>query len=607
MIDIENLTYRIGNRILFEDATLHFPMGEKIGLIGPNGSGKSTLFRIILGQEEIDGGEICVKTGAKLVCVKQELDDPEKSILDFVMASDSELVRLKKTLDGDHSSPLEELAIAYDRYAIIGGDSAEARAAGILAGLGFKQNDLSRKLESFSGGWQMRASLAATLFAPSDCLLLDEPTNHLDLETAVWLENFLDRTEKMIVMISHEKQFLNKICNYIVSVHGQQLHLFKGNYDTYVETKSRGDIALTKNIENMLRKREHMQDFVDRFGAKATKAKQAQSRLKMIEKMKIPARPTSAYRVTLSFSQPSPKVDRKLIELENVSMGYGAKVILRGVNFCVNFGERIAFLGANGNGKSTLAKILSFRMEQLSGTVSHGRNVKISYFSQQQADELDLTKTPIETLRSVAGTLTETQIRAHLAKFGLTQARGETTIANLSGGEKSRVLLALNSLFNPHAMIFDEPTNHLDIEAREAFVGAVREYEGAVILITHDFYTLSQTCNKFFLVDGGRCERFTGTLEDYRNLLLGQDDGRTASEQKNRQKAEAGKGTAQNFSPEKKRKISSMEKNMAMLEHQKMELERELSNGYDRNTYDSYLTCCKELKKCEGEWFELSM
>ncbi|MDR1401448.1 MAG: ABC-F family ATP-binding cassette domain-containing protein [Puniceicoccales bacterium] len=600
MIDIENLTHRVGGRILFENATLHLPSQGKVGIVGPNGCGKTTLFRLVLGQEKIDSGEIYVKNGMRLVCIKQEIENGEISLLDSLINTDLELIQLRKILNSDQCIPAEELADAYDRYEAIGGYSAEARAASILSGLGFRQNDLQKKLSEFSGGWQMRAALAATLFAPSDCLLLDEPTNHLDFETAMWFENYLKNLSKTILMISHEKQFLNKICNYIISVHDRQLHLFKGNYDTYIDARSNQKVALVKNIENLQKKRQHMQNFIDRFGVKATKAKQAQSRLKMIEKMEIPEMPSSEHRVKFSFPQPKPQVDRKLITLENVSAGYGGKIVLHSINLCITLGDRIALLGSNGNGKSTLAKIISGRLTPHSGEIIGARNVKISYFSQQQADELNLEKTPIEIFRNTTREFSETQIRAHLGRFGITQERSETAVKNLSGGEKSRVLFAINSLSNPHAMIFDEPTNHLDIETREALINAINEYHGAVVLITHDFYILSKICSKFFIIADGRCSPFGGSLEDYREFLL-TGNNRATAKAANREKETKTKLAEK----QKEKELLALGKTIAALETKKKEFEEILSKSYDHEACDSYADCCKRLVELENKWLEL--
>ncbi|MDR2432152.1 MAG: ABC-F family ATP-binding cassette domain-containing protein [Puniceicoccales bacterium] len=602
MIDIENLTYRIGSRILFEDATLHLPSDGKIGVVGPNGCGKTTLFRIILGQENIDGGEIFIKSKARLVCVKQEIENDEIPLLNFIIGADKELIRLRTILEDKQISD-ENLANAYDAYAAIDGYSAEARASSILDGLGFKQDDLSKKLKEFSGGWQVRASLAAALFAPSDCLLLDEPSNHLDLETAMWLENFLEKTNKMIIMVSHERQFLNSICNYIVGIFDRELHLFRGNYDTYMDTRRKQNVALVRNIEAQQKKREHIQSFIDRFGAKATKAKQAQSRIKMLEKMEVPEMPNEEYKVTLSFPKPHPQVDRKLIVLENVAVGYGDKTVLGDVEFCVNVSDRIALLGANGNGKSTLAKLLANRLAPLSGNISYARNLKVSYFSQQQADELNVESLPVETLRRLARSFSETQARSHLARFGITQSRSETLIKNLSGGEKSRVLLAINSLFNPHAMILDEPTNHLDIETREALIDAINKYQGAVILITHDFFTLTKTCDKLFIIDGGKCIPFNGSLDFYREMLLSKRSNQNPSVD-NSSKNEAPKRPDSDSKP--KKRLSLLEKDINILETEKKALEEKLSNFQDVEVYKLYTKCCDELVKLENQWLELS-
>ncbi|MDR1528005.1 MAG: ABC-F family ATP-binding cassette domain-containing protein [Puniceicoccales bacterium] len=602
MIDIENLTYRIGSRILFEDATLHLPSDGKIGIVGPNGCGKTTLFRIILGQDDMDAGEIFIKSKAKLICVKQEIENNEISLVDFIIGADKELVRLRTILEDKQISD-ENLANAYDAYDAIDGYSAEARASSILDGLGFKRDDLHKKLKEFSGGWQVRASLAAALFAPSDCLLLDEPSNHLDLETAMWLENFLGKTNKMVVMISHERQFLNSICNCIVSIFNRKLHLFRGNYDTYMDTRKKQEVALVRNIEAQQKKREHIQSFIDRFRAKATKAKQAQSRIKMLEKMEISEMPNEECKVTLSFPKPHPEVDRKLIILENVAAGYGDKTVLRNVEFCVNSNDRIALLGANGNGKSTLAKLLANRLVPLSGNIFHARNLKISYFSQQQADELNVESSPVETLRRLARDFSETQARSHLARFGITQSRSETLIKNLSGGEKSRVLLAINSLFNPHVMILDEPTNHLDIEAREALVDAINKYQGAVILITHDFFTLSKTCHRFFIIDGGKCTPFNGSLDSYREMLLSKGGNQNSSANSS-SKIESPQQSRSNS--ELKKRLSLLEKNISTLETEKKALEEKLSKFQDAEVYGLYAKCCDELAKLENQWLELS-
>ena len=369
-------------------------------------------------------------------------------------------------------------------------------------------------------------------------------------------------------------------------------------------TRQSQETALIRNIETQTKKREHMQSFIDRFGAKATKAKQAQSRLKMIEKMEIPEMPSSVYKVEFSFPNPSQKVDKKLVILEHASTGYGDKIVLDDVNLCINIDDRVALLGANGNGKTTLAKLLSGRLRAITGDVSYARNVKISYFSQQQADELDISKTPVDIILSSNFEFSETQARSFLARFGITDAKSMTIISKLSGGEKSRVLLAMNSLCIPHLMIFDEPTNHLDIEAREALIDAINKFSGAVVLITHDFYTLSKTCNRFVLVDGGTCRQFSGTLEDYKNFLLNSSSTQNVSDSKkiNVQKVEK-QSTA---SKKIKKELSVIEKKMHELEIEKSSLEQKLSNYYSDEVYLSYEKCCSELSKLETEWLNLS-
>lgn len=600
MIDVEDLTYRIGSRTLFDHTTLSFPTQGKIGLVGHNGCGKTTLFRLILGKEEADGGAIVIRSGARLVCVQQEIEDLSVPILEYVLQADQDFIQARDAIQ-NHQTDALHIAEWYDRYQALDGASAEARAATILSGLGFSPEDLQRPLKDFSGGWRVRASLAATLFAPSDCLLLDEPTNHLDLETAIWLQNYLERLDKMIIMISHEKEFLNHVCNYIVSVYDQKLHLFKGNYDVYVTTKETQTKALLKNIENQEKIRDHLQAFVDRFGAKATKAKQAQSRVKMIEKMEIPPKPSQEHSVRFSFPQPFPEVDKKLITLENVAVGYNQVPVLSHLTMDIQAGDKIALLGANGNGKSTMAKLLSGRLLPLSGTLHYARNLKIAYFSQQQAEELDVHATPLEMIRARQSEWNETQARSFLGRFGITQARGETPIAHLSGGEKSRVLLALNALFSPHVMIFDEPTNHLDIDAREALVEAINAYDGAIIMITHDFFTLSKTCRLFFIVAHGKCERFRGTLEDYRQLLLSSalDVVPTSTPKK----PEKPKLSAKDIRKQRAL-VARIEKEMDLYERKKAALEEQLSHLYSPDIYQEYQECSQKLQAIEKEWFQ---
>ncbi len=596
MIRIENLTYRVGTRSLFRNATLTLPDG-KIGLVGHNGSGKTTLLKLILGELESDSGSIFIPTGTQLVCVRQEFENTHTSLLDFVLQTDKALIRLKHQIE---SNDQDDLADLYARYEAIGGTTAHARAASILAGLGFSNEDLRKTIATFSGGWRMRAALTATLFAPSDLLLLDEPTNHLDIKSCIWLEDYLKKLNKSIILISHEKHLLNTICDHMMEIYDETLHLFKGNYDIYVETKALQRETLLKQKETQEKTKKHLQTFVDRFGAKATKARQAQCRVKMIEKIEIPKVSYDHYDVQFIFPDPFPDVDKRLICCKNISVGYNQHTVLHDVTLHIDKGDRIGLLGSNGSGKSTLVKLFAGRLQPQAGTLTYAKNTNVVYFSQQQTDELNPQLTPVETIAMRRLDWTETQVRSFLAKFGITQARSLTPIAQLSGGEKSRVLFALNALFTPHLMIFDEPTNHLDIEAREALIEAIHTYKGAVVLITHDFYTLSQACDQFFQIENGLCTPFFGTLEDYRQSLL------TPKTQTVALKLRTSAVSPLKLERKKQAQISKLEKAIATLEAQKSEWESQLSLAYSQDNLSAYEACCQQLVALENEWFTLS-
>ena len=436
MIDIKDLSFHFGLRTLFEDTSVMIQDGQKVGLVGPNGCGKSTLFKLIEGKFSPDGGKIDISRGTQIASVAQEITDPSVPLLDYVLSADKELSALQKELENPAISG-ERMAEVFDKLEFLGAHSAEARASAILSGLGFLNTDFRRPLKEFSGGWQVRANVAACLYAPSNCLLLDEPTNHLDLETAMWLENYLVRLDKTVFIISHDRHILNRLCDKIIHVEDGQLKLYNGNYDTYERTRAAAIEGLRLAAAKHERVVAHLQSFVDRFRYKATKAKQAQSRIKMIEKLgaapQIPKDPES------HFEFPSPaRLQNSLITIENGVAGYDDKPVLSGLNLRIEPDDRIALLGANGNGKSTLAKILSHRLLLMSGKMTVAKKMKIAYFSQHQTEELDVEKTPYEQLSAVMPLATETQVRAQLGAFGLNKAKSDTEIGKLSGGEKSR-------------------------------------------------------------------------------------------------------------------------------------------------------------------------
>lgn len=606
MIEIKDLSFHFGLRTLFEDASVLIQDGQKVGLVGPNGCGKSTLFKLITGAFSPDGGKIEITRGTQIATVAQEIADPSQPLLPYVLAADKELTALEKESQRADISG-ERLAEVFDRMEFLGAHSATARASAILSGLGFENKDFNRPLKEFSGGWQVRACLAAALYAPSNCLLLDEPTNHLDLETSVWLENYLLHLNKTVFIISHDRHILNLLCDKIIHVENAVLKLYNGNYDQYERTRAAAIEGMRLAAAKHERVVAHLQSFVDRFRYKATKAKQAQSRIKMIEKMgELPSIPKDP---EVHFQFPSPtRLTQSLISIEGGVAGYDEKPVLTDLNLRIEQDDRIALLGANGNGKSTLAKILSHRLLLMSGKMTTAKKMKIAYFSQHQTEELDVEKTPFEQLGDVMPGASETQIRAQLGAFGLNKAKSDTEIGKLSGGEKSRLLLALITKDAPHLLILDEPTNHLDIQSRDALLDALNAYTGAVVLITHDLHVIEMACDTLWIVRGGTCRTFTGDLEDYKmQLLNGGDREGAASDKmsgKEARRRDAAKRRA-DAAPLKKQ-IRELDKKIEKLSTRKAQLEQQLLVQYSADGSIELALLTDELNKCEEEWLALN-
>lgn len=522
MIDINDITVRIGSKVLLDHASAHISDSQKVGLVGANGCGKSTLFRVLLGQQETETGDVYFPRGSRVATVAQEQNDIDIHILDFVLAADKERMELLARLQNASEFELAEI---HERLNLIGAASAEGRASAILNGLGFDNADFHRPVREFSGGWRMRLALAAALFQPSDILLLDEPTNHLDLEASVWLENHLRKYAGTLLLISHDKYILNDLCDYIIHFEDRKLNTYSGNYDTFRRTRSMQRKLQARQIEKQEARRRHLQSYVDRFRYKASKAKQAQSRIKMLEKMEVIAPLAGEYSSHFNFPEPA-ELAPPLITLEDVSAGYGDNVVLKKLSLRIVNNDRIALLGANGNGKSTLAKLLSGRLKPLSGTVKASQKLEVGYFAQHQSEELPLEQTPAEYMSSLMPGVPEPKVRAHLASFGLNQEKSVTQIARLSGGEKARLLFAVMTRKAPALLILDEPTNHLDIEGREALVEALNAYGGSVILITHDLHLIELIADDLWLVKNHLCKPYQGDLEDYKRSLL--EDKKTA-------------------------------------------------------------------------------
>lgn len=519
MLDINEITLRFGGRLLFNAASAHISDGQKVGLTGRNGSGKTTLFRMISGDLSPDDGDIGMTKGHKIATVAQEIADTTVSLIDCVLQADTQRTALLAELEtAESENDGVKIGEIHERLNMIGANSAEARAGAILYGLGFSAEQQTQPLSSFSGGWRMRVALAGALFVPSDILLLDEPTNHLDLEASLWLENFLEKYPGTLIIISHNRSLLNRLCTRILHIENLKIQSYGGNYDAFEQTRALQKENEQKQAAKTEETRKHLQSFVDRFRYKANKAKQAQSRIKMLEK--LPPKAVFANEAALHFKFPTPReLPSPLIKIEDGSVGYGEKAVLSKMNLRIDADDRIALLGANGNGKSTFAKLLAGKLKLMNGTMQASGKLRIGYYAQHQTEELSPNLTAFQQMQLVMKEANETQIRAHLGAFGLTQQRADTRIEQLSGGEKARLLFAIMTRNAPHILLLDEPTNHLDIDARDALIEAINVYKGAVILITHDPHLIELTADRLWLIDGGRCAVYDGDLEDYRNLL----------------------------------------------------------------------------------------
>jgi ATP-binding cassette subfamily F protein 3 len=520
MLSISDLTYRIGGRTLLDKTSLSIGAGQRVGLVGPNGIGKSTLFKLISNELVADSGEISLVKNASVGWVRQDLPDDDTTLIDIVLTADTERAALMK--EAETVTDPDRMGYIYTRLDEISAYDAPARAATILSGLGFNDDTQQRPISDFSGGWRMRVALAATLFRQPNLLMLDEPTNHLDFEAMVWLENYLMRYSETLLIISHDRDILNKTVTHILHMENQKLNAYTGTYDEFERRRAEKMLNQTALREKQLKQKAHMQKFVDRFGATASKARQAQSRLKAIAKMDI-VDAVMADRVT-AFEFPEPQELRSpLITLDGVDAGYEPGTpILRNLNLRIDMDDRIALLGANGNGKSTLVKLLSGRLAQMAGEINKSGKLKIGYFAQFQTDELEVDLTPYQIMQAAMKGIHESKVRAALGRFGFDKDKSDTKVGDCSGGEKARLLFCLMSYDAPHIMLLDEPTNHLDIDAREALMQALNNYSGAVILVSHDPHLVDSVADRLWLVADGTCVPFEDDLEGYKKLVVQQ-------------------------------------------------------------------------------------
>ncbi|MCV6824605.1 MULTISPECIES: ABC-F family ATP-binding cassette domain-containing protein [Halocynthiibacter] len=525
MLKISDISYSVDGRPLLQNASVTIPNGHKVGIVGRNGTGKTTLFRLIWGELALEGGEISIPKGARMGGVSQEVPSNEVSLINTVLAADTE--RASLMAEAETATEPNRIAEIQTRLSDIDAWSAEARAAQILKGLGFDAEAQLRPCSDFSGGWRMRVALAAVLFSKPDLLLLDEPTNYLDLEGALWLESYLQKYPHTVLIVSHDRGLLNRAVGSILHLEDKKLTYYQVPYDKFAEQRAAKLAVAAAEAKKQEARRAHLQSFVDRFKAKASKAVQAQSRVKMLAKMKPISTPQESALKRFSFPAPE-ELSPPIINLESASVGYGDTVILKNMDLRIDQDDRIALLGKNGEGKSTLSKLLSERLPAMGGRVTRHNKLRIGYFAQHQVDELHIDETPIDHLRRVRPSELPARHRARLAGFGLGADQADTLVGRLSGGQKARLSLLLATIDAPHLLILDEPTNHLDIESREALVEALTEYSGAVILVSHDMHLLSMVADRLWLVKDGTVRPYDEDLESYRKLLLTSDTPKKA-------------------------------------------------------------------------------
>ena len=526
MLQIDNLVFDAWGRRFFNAASVTIPDGTKVGLVGRNGVGKSTLFKLIVGDLAAQEGDILLPKAAKIGSVDQEHPATPVTLLDTILAADTRREALNAQLE---TAEPEHLAEIYQHLNAIDADRAPARAAEILSGLGFSNADLARPMAEFSGGWRMRVALAAALFAEPDLLLLDEPTNYLDLEGALWLEARLKKYPKTALIISHDRELLNNSVDAILHLSEGKLDLYTGGYDDFEHRRAEKTRLQAATRAKQDAERAHLQKFIDRFRAKASKATQAQSRIKRLAKLEPIAEIVEARVAPFTLPSPARPLAPPLIQLEGAAVGYDKTTVLRNLNLRLDVDDRIGLLGVNGAGKSTFAKMIAGALPLQAGQMNRENRIKVGWFHQHQIEALDPDDTPLDIIRRELPDDSELSRRSRLAQFGLSFDKQETTVANLSGGERARLLLNLIAMAAPHLLILDEPTNHLDIDSRRALLDALNDYDGAVILITHDRSLIDLVADRLWLTADGHIKPFKGDMDDYARFVLDRVKAETAA------------------------------------------------------------------------------
>jgi len=608
MLSFNNLELILGGKILFSNVSLIIHRDQRVGLVGANGSGKTSLFKIITGDIEVDQTSLSYPSKLRISYLEQEVPATDEIAIDYVLSGDQKLIDIQNNiLEAEKNEQFESLGELYALYNSLDGYSSQSKAEKLILGLGFKKSDFKKSLNEFSGGWRARLNLAKTLMQPSDLMLLDEPTNHLDLDAILWLSNWIKSFSGALLLISHDREFLDDCVSSIAYLHRKSIELYPGNYSKFEIIKAERLAGIQRNYEKQQKEVAHMQNFIRRFKAKATKARQAQSRVKALERMELiaPAHIDSPFSFVIPETE---KISNPLVALDEADLGYDT-VILDKINLSICPADRIGLLGPNGAGKSTLIKSLVGDLAIINGERNEGANLKVGYFSQHQVDDLDLSMTAFNHIQRLDQTKSEKQIRTYLGGFDFKGDKVNDSIHLFSGGEKARLAFAIIAYQKPNVLLMDEPTNHLDMEMRHALTVALQTFKGAILLVSHDRHLLSSTVDTFYMVDKGQVDVFDGDLDDYKNYIL----NRTVSNSKAKSKILTKSINHENIKKTKQLKsdISSIEKRLARLNEKLSKANEDLADPelYTsdirpdiQNLIKTQLELTSEIEIEEKEW-----
>ena len=612
MLSFNNLELVLGGKTLFDDVSLTIHHHQKVGLVGANGTGKTSLFKIIKKEIEVDQSTVSFPSDLRISYLAQEVKGTDEIALDYVLSGDSNLIDIQKKIEkAEIDENYEILGELYEVYSSLDGYSAKSKAEQLMVGLGFKSDDFDKPLKDFSGGWRVRLNLAKTLMQPSDLMLLDEPTNHLDLDAILWLSNWIKSFKGAMILISHDRDFLDDCVSYVAHLYQQSIELYSGNYSQFEILRAAKMAEIQSNFIKQQKEVAHMQSFINRFKAKATKARQAQSRVKALEKMELiaPAHIDSPFNFTISETD---KISNPLVALNRAGLGY-SEPILSNVGFTICPGDRIGLLGPNGAGKSTLIKSIVGTLPILDGDRETGTNIKVGYFSQHQVDDLDLSISAFVHIQRLDETKTEKQIRTYLGGFAFKGDKVKDPIRLFSGGEKARLAFAIISYQKPNILLMDEPTNHLDMEMRHALTVAIQTFKGAILLISHDRHLLNSSVDTFYLIDNGALEIFDGDLDDYKNYIL---DIKSSDNKQSKKKKSVKDGLKEDNSEKIKTlnsSISKLDKRLFRLNTKLTEANNKLADPElysDDSSEDlqdlirNQLELTNEVEAAEKEWMD---